>query len=304
MEWKLIFPDEEKQRLQDMEAKRKEMLGNRYVPQPIPVIPAHLKTWHCPILQATDDPRSKSTLSFTLLRRDTHGHELLVPGEHYLFSTLLRADGMQSTSSYFVTYHAGNTRPISLLSGSASTSPTFASPGGFQRIGACPVTLPTDLADSFTIDIGICGPGKVMLQDLQFFNAEAVEGLYAGRSMVRGSHREQLAHGEYNFTVVKPDNMFSLAGLNYLVHGFIPLRQWVQPMLAWALLVFALFLGILGFNVLMRRQWAEHERFTFPMNIIPRQLFGGDTPGVASFLATSWCGGASASCCCWRCSKG
>ena len=273
---KLIFPDEEQKRLADMEKNRKETLGKLYTPQPVPVVPSGLKTWHCPVLQATDDPKSKSMLSI-ILHRNVAGHEVLVPGEHYLFSTLLRADGLQSTSSYFITIHPDNQRPISVLSSSSSTSPTFASPGAFQRVGVCPVTLPTDLHDTFTIDVGISGPGKVMLQDLQFFNVEAIEGGYAGRTVVRQSNWNKLGDGEHNFTLAKPDNMFSLAGLNYLVHGFIPLRQWLMPALSWSALILALFIGFFGFNVLMRKQWSENERFTFPMNIFPRQLFGEDS---------------------------
>ena len=46
-----------------------------------------------------------------------------------------------------------------------------------------------------------------------------------------------------------------------------------MPALAWSMLIGALFLGFFGFNVLMRKQWSENERFTFPMNIFPRQLF-------------------------------
>ncbi|OPZ84219.1 MAG: hypothetical protein BWY76_01943 [bacterium ADurb.Bin429] len=61
--------------------------------------------------------------------------------------------------------------------------------------------------------------------------------------------------------------------MGYLVAGFIPLGQWLWPAIAWTLLIGALFLGFMGFNVLMRKQWVDSERFTFPMNILPRQLF-------------------------------
>ena len=291
---KLIFPEEEKKRLQGMEEKQQKTMGKLYQKKPIPEIPTGLKTWHCPVLTATNDPKSKTTISIVLHRHDTHGHEVLVPGEQYLLSMLLRADELQATSSYFITAHPDNQRPLSIFSGASSTSPSFSCPGAFERIGVCPVTLPSDLQETFTLDIGISGPGKVLLQDLQFFNVEVTEGAYSGRKMVRQSNWKQLSNGERDFTVIKPDNMFSLAGLNYLVHGFIPLRPWLMPALAWSLLIGALFLGFFGFNVLMRKQWAENERFTFPMNIFPRQLFSeeADENGVRGIFhnKTMWLG--------------
>lgn len=245
------------------------------------------KKWSSPVLQTSGSPTDKTSIRFTIDRftyanmHDTHGGrvrqaEILVPGESFLLSLLVKADDLQSTSSYFVMMQADDNRPLSLLRSATATSPTIALPGGFQRIGVCPITIPKSLKEKFNIEVGISGPGKLALQDVQFFNVQAVEGLYTGRKVVQARHYGQLKENERDFTIARPDNMFSAAGLSYLVHGFIPLRQWIMPALAWTMLIGALFIGFLGFNVLMRRQWVESERFTFPLNLLPRHLFGDE----------------------------
>ena len=201
----LVIPTEEQKRLQDIEDKQAKELGRKYHKKTIPPITG--LTRQCPLLTATDDPKSKTTLSIIIKRRDAHGHEQLIPGELYLFSCLLRADGMQATSSYFISTHADHQQPISVYTGTATTTPTYACPGGFQRVGACPLVIPADMQETYTIDVGLHGPGKIYLQDLQFFSIEATEGGLTGRKVVQQRHWGQLGPGERDFTAIKPDNM-------------------------------------------------------------------------------------------------
>jgi len=271
---KLVFPEEETKRLKDIEEKLyQEDNTKKYVKKPIPAITG--KQVKVLELKAGDVATARSVLFITLNRKDAKGNDQVVPGEPFLFSMLVRAEGLQSTSSYFVNTRADNNRPISIYTSSAVTTPTFASPGMFQRVGVCPVIIPKNLKDTFTLEIGISGPGRILLYDLQFFNVQAIESAYTGRKVASDTDVKALQdNNEYDCTVSKPKNMFSLDGLSYLVHGFIPLGQWLMPALAWLMLIGALFLGFFGFNVLMRKQWVDNERFTFPMNIFPRQLFG------------------------------
>ncbi len=214
---------------------RPKTLGSAYHKKPIPAIPARAKTWHCPVLTATDDPKSKTTLSITLPRRDAHGHEVLVPGENYLFSALLRADGLQSTSSYFITIHADNQRPISVLRDVPSTAPTFACPGAFQRIGILPGRLPVRSQRHLHHRYRHQRSGQGDAAGSAIFQRRSDGRRLYGRKVVQAAQLGRIVGpNEHDFTVVKPDNMFSLAGLNYLVHGFIPLRQWLMPALAWS----------------------------------------------------------------------
>jgi hypothetical protein len=231
------------------------------------------RAWKCPTLSNPEDAAEHVILEMRFFRTDTQGRELLVPGEKFLFSMLVKAEEFRRESSYAVTMRADDGQSRLILLNTTPTTPTFANPGGFQRVGVCPLVIPREMRQQLTITISLNGPGKLTIHDLQFLNTQAVEGAYAGRNVVRQSNWSRLGNHERDFTLVKPDHMFSLDGLKYLLIGFIPLDQWIRPLLAWASLIGALFLGFLGFNVLMRKQWVENERLAFAMNILPRQLF-------------------------------
>lgn len=239
--------------------------------------------WTMPVLENTKAPDAV-TLAVTIPMKDARGRVQLRPGENFLFSTLVKVDGLQATSSYFVRMRADNGQWTNVIINTANTNKNFTNPAGLERIGICPLTIPTTLQKELTLAITLNGPGTLALMDLEFFNSQAIEGVYTGRQVVQQKNWEKLGANERNFTLIKPDNMFSLAGLRYLLTGFIPWDQWLMPLFAWSVLIFALFLGFLGFNVIMRKQWADNERFTFPMNIIPRQLFGEEVNGAGDAI--------------------
>ena len=54
--------------------------------------------------------------------------------------------------------------------------------------------------------------------------------------------------------------------------GTVPWAQWLIPMAAWSSLLIALFFVMLCINVLMRHQWVENERLTFPLASLPLAL--------------------------------
>ncbi len=47
------------------------------------------------------------------------------------------------------------------------------------------------------------------------------------------------------------------------------MRPWVRPLCWWALFVMAQVVFFLCFNILIRRQWTEHEKLTFPLVQLP-----------------------------------
>lgn len=218
-------------------------------------------------------PEAPVAHAFTVSRFDEAGRERLVPGESFLFTGLVKAENLQKNSSYFVTYQADSGPVRSLLTLTAPTYPSLALPDGYERFGASPLILPASLDKELHFTIGLNGPGRLQVRDLEFINVEAVEGLYAGRKVVKESELAALGPDERNFTLVRPDRLVSLRGLKYLLTGYIPLDQWARPLLGWSALILALFAGFYGLNLLMRKQWAEHERFSFPLNIVPRHLF-------------------------------
>jgi hypothetical protein len=228
--------------------------------------------WACPTLKNTA-PTGQCTLSVAIPKDKAH----LVSSENLLISALVKAQGFQAGSNYTMSLQADENAPTTLVVGTADTTKSASLPQAFMRIGKCPVSVPRDLQDKLTLIFTLTGPGTLTVQDVQVFNSQAVEGLYTGRRLIRASHVSRLSTNDWDFTVIRPDNLFSLAGLNYLIHGFIPFKQWWQPILAWTTLLLALFAGFFGFNVIMRKQWADNERFTFPMNLLPRNLLAEET---------------------------
>src|SRR5690606_26345436 len=43
------------------------------------------------------------------------------------------------------------------------------------------------------------------------------------------------------------------------------LGAWITPALAWGIFIAAMFIGVMCLMVLVRRQWVENERLTFPL---------------------------------------
>jgi hypothetical protein len=242
--------------------------------------------WRSPVLSNDGDTSAVCRLSIQLDRHDARGREVLVAGENYLFSMLVKTFGFRGTSAFQVTLNKSEPDEKSLLTGAQETRPSLASPEGFQRVGVTAVILPETLGERITLDIELNGAGQLIVQDVQFLNVQAVEGLYEGRKYVNENNLAALGANERDFTSVRPTSLFSLAGLKYLVAGHIPLRQWVQPALAWGLLVGALFMGFLGLNVIMRKQWVDNERFTFPLTILPKNIFATD--GGRLLILRNW----------------
>ncbi|MBM4164544.1 MAG: hypothetical protein FJ222_08935 [Lentisphaerae bacterium] len=243
-----------------------------------------------PVLEAAEGEVAE--LAFVLPRQTASGRDNLIPGERHLLSLLLRTDGLQRGSSVMVFSRADDGAERMLYVSSAETRPTLAQPGRFERIGVTPYAVPADLQNRMQMMIRLTGPGRMAIYDVEFINVEAVESLYSGRRVVRASELAALAGDEHDNTVVRPDSLMSLSGLRYLLTGFIPLRQWVLPGVAWSVLIAAMFAGFMGFNMLMRRQWVENERFSFPLTVVPKQLFATTAAGGWALLRNrvAWIG--------------
>lgn len=70
-------------------------------------------------------------------------------------------------------------------------------------------------------------------------------------------------------------------------HGEVPWRAWLQPLALWGLFFLVLFLTVMCFLILLRRQWTEHERLTYPLLFLPLRMTEGigDESLGASFVA-------------------
>lgn len=235
------------------------------------------------LLSHGGDSTPECSLAITLKRFNERAREQLVPGECYLFSALVRTEGFTKGSGYLVIMRSDGGTERTLLASSEETRPSLARPDGFSRIGISPVRVPGDLRECLTLVLVLRGQGSLAVREMEFLNIEAIEGLYAGRRLIREEHLEKLGPNERDFTVVRPRRLWGLQGFRYLLSGLIPLEQWREPALAWTALIGGLFLGFLGLNLLMRKQWADHERFTFPLTILPKRLFEEDSDGFVLF---------------------
>ena len=59
--------------------------------------------------------------------------------------------------------------------------------------------------------------------------------------------------------------------------GAIPWEVWLPPLLHWAAFGLALFLAMVCLMVIVRRQWVEHERLTYPMVQLPLAMIADDS---------------------------
>ncbi len=74
----------------------------------------------------------------------------------------------------------------------------------------------------------------------------------------------------------------------------IPWRAWVKPIIAWSTFVLIFYFVTICWTVLLRKQWVEHERFTFPLVQLPLEMFQSPSRGslVNRFFKSPmmWCG--------------
>jgi len=52
----------------------------------------------------------------------------------------------------------------------------------------------------------------------------------------------------------------------------IPWRPWIKPLLLWAVFLPALYMCMMSIMAIMRKQWVEHERLTFPIAQVVQEL--------------------------------
>jgi hypothetical protein len=63
----------------------------------------------------------------------------------------------------------------------------------------------------------------------------------------------------------------------------LPWVAWLRPMLAWSVLVLAMFFAYLCLATILRKQWVENEKLSFPLAQLPLELIRG---GEGSFFSS------------------
>ena len=64
----------------------------------------------------------------------------------------------------------------------------------------------------------------------------------------------------------------------------IPWGQWVAPMLSWSAFALALYSVFFALGCLMRKDWIEGQRLSFPIAALPIEMAGDPVPSAASSL--------------------
>ena len=74
-------------------------------------------------------------------------------------------------------------------------------------------------------------------------------------------------------------------GLRALVAA-IPWGAWVVPLVAWTVMAYVVFWVVICLSVIMRRQWVERERLTYPLVQLPLEMVGRepDAPALSAFF--------------------
>ncbi|MFP4058475.1 MAG: DUF6785 family protein [Candidatus Brocadiia bacterium] len=61
----------------------------------------------------------------------------------------------------------------------------------------------------------------------------------------------------------------------------LPWKAWVMPLVWWGLFIMAVYLVMICIVSILRRQWVEHERLTYPLAQLPLEMATTETPRAA-----------------------
>ncbi len=208
----------------------------------------------------------------------------IIPGQPYMLSVLIKAREVEATSTYFCrVYLDDRVRFLEeAFLGSGETPKTYLHKTGFQRFGMYGLVIPFETEDKIRLEFGLSGKGKAVFRDLQIMNVAAINDAFDGAETITEAEYARLPETHRVGKRVKPDNLFSWKGIQFLLTAYVPLRQWVRPFFAWGSLLLCLVAASFAFSVIMRRQWVDRERFLLPLMQVPRFLIGFDGEGDES----------------------
>ncbi len=64
----------------------------------------------------------------------------------------------------------------------------------------------------------------------------------------------------------------------------LPWVEWLAPIWNWSLIAFALYLGLFSLACLIRRDWIESQRLSFPLAVLPIEMTGNGSTAPTAFF--------------------
>ncbi len=198
------------------------------------------------------------------------------PAEPHLITFLAKGEGVEAETTVFVQAFADeNPVPETLYRGSPRTRPTYLHKTGFGRLGGYGLIPARVCHSNLLLRIGLSGRGAVTIADPRFFSVAAFESIFRGRKIVDETEWLAMAPEDRPAdAVVRPARKWSLRSLAFYVQSLIPYREWARPMLIWGSYILMLLTAFFCTNVIMRRKWAESERYPMPNTRIPLAVAG------------------------------
>jgi len=265
---------------------------------PANVVEAHGVTWEkrevragqfqdVPVLRSTDG--SGAFVRFTL-PNDAHG---ILAGRHYLVAVLVQTTVLTPDSVVQARSFNANTRqsaPPELFSSRSLATPSFMFPSGFVRLGIYGVQFSPDTQAGIVVEFGLSGNGETALADPILMDVSTLEQAYIGRPIVTAAQSAELTDGELARVMIRPDRMLSPAGLRFILAGYVPVRDWLVPAIAWTSLILLILTATFAIGVLLRRQWIDNERFPLPVSYLSEALLGREGQPPIWQNRTMWTG--------------
>ena len=201
-----------------------------------------------------------------------------VPENPHLVTFLAHTDKIEAETQIFCrSYIDDNPAAALLASGRKADKKTYLHKHGYVRIGAYGVVPGDNCHSNVTVHLGLKGRGVVTFADPKLMSVYALEAAFRGRKMIPESEYRALpADQRPAGVVIKPDNMWSLKGLTFIIKGYIPIREWLRPAAVWGSYMLLLCLAFFCVNVMMRKKWAESERYPMPNTRIPLAMIGAE----------------------------
>jgi len=205
------------------------------------------------------------------------GKAFVVQGEQYLVSVLARATDLGPTANYSCrAYNDDTSTRAALFQSTSQKWVTFLHKKGFVRVGQYGIKFATEAKRHFILEIALEGNGRVELCDPKLFSVAALETLYTGKKVVTESTFSKLSPPERVSVIVKPDHLWSWAGVKYYLAGYIPIAAWVLPVSVWTIFILLILMATLAINIILRNQWLDNERYVMPIARIPASMMDNE----------------------------